>query len=41
MNIFRRELHGKYRGSVLGLVWTLIKPLELMLVYTVVFSLLL
>ena len=34
MNIFRRELHGKYRGSVLGLVWTLINPLALMLVYT-------
>jgi lipopolysaccharide transport system permease protein len=41
MNIFRRELHGKYRGSVLGLVWTLINPLALMLVYTVVFSVLL
>jgi homopolymeric O-antigen transport system permease protein len=41
LNIFRRELHGKYRGSVLGLVWTLINPLALMLVYTVVFSVLL
>jgi lipopolysaccharide transport system permease protein len=41
MNIFRRELHGKYRGSVLGLVWTLINPLALIAVYTVVFSVLL
>jgi ABC-type polysaccharide/polyol phosphate export permease len=41
MNIFRRELHGKYRGSVLGLVWTLINPLALMAVYTIVFSVLL
>jgi ABC-type polysaccharide/polyol phosphate export permease len=41
MNIFRRELHGKYRGSVLGLVWTLINPLALMAVYTLVFSVLL
>jgi lipopolysaccharide transport system permease protein len=41
MNIFRRELHGKYRGSVLGLLWTLINPLALMAVYTVVFSVLL
>lgn len=41
MNIFRRELHGKYRGSVLGLVWTLINPLALMAVYTLVFSILL
>jgi homopolymeric O-antigen transport system permease protein len=41
LNIFRRELHGKYRGSVLGLVWTLINPLALIAVYTVVFSVLL
>jgi lipopolysaccharide transport system permease protein len=41
MNIFRRELYGKYRGSVLGLVWTLINPLALMAVYTFVFSVLL
>ena len=41
MNIFRRELYGKYRGSVLELVWTLINPLALMAVYTLVFSVLL
>ena len=41
LNIFRRELHGKYRGSVLGLLWTLINPLALMAVYTLVFSVLL
>jgi ABC-type polysaccharide/polyol phosphate export permease len=41
MNIFRRELHGKYRGSILGLFWTLINPLALMAVYTFVFSVLL
>jgi lipopolysaccharide transport system permease protein len=41
MNIFRRELYGKYRGSVLGLAWTLINPLALMAVYTLVFSVLL
>ena len=29
MNIFRRELHGKYRGSFLGLIWTLINPLAI------------
>jgi lipopolysaccharide transport system permease protein len=38
LNIFRRELHGKYRGSVLGLFWTLVNPLALMAVYTLVFS---
>jgi lipopolysaccharide transport system permease protein len=41
MNLFRRELHGKYRGSVLGLVWSLVNPLALMAVYTLVFSVLL
>jgi ABC-type polysaccharide/polyol phosphate export permease len=41
MNIFRRELYGKYRGSVLGLFWTLINPLALMAVYTLLFSVLL
>jgi lipopolysaccharide transport system permease protein len=41
MNVFRRELYGKYRGSVLGLIWTLINPLALMAVYTLVFSILL
>jgi lipopolysaccharide transport system permease protein len=41
LNIFRRELHGKYRGSVLGLIWSLVNPLALMAVYTLVFSVLL
>ena len=41
MNIFRRELHGKYRGSFPGSVWTLINPLALIAVYTLVFSVLL
>ena len=41
LNVFRRELQGKYRGSVLGVLWTLINPLALMAVYTLVFSVLL
>jgi lipopolysaccharide transport system permease protein len=41
LNLFRRELHGKYRGSVFGLFWTLVNPLALMAVYTLVFSVLL
>lgn len=41
LNLFRRELRVKYRGSVLGLGWTLVLPLALMTVYTVVFSVLL
>lgn len=41
LNLFRRELSVKYRGSVLGLGWTLVLPIVLMGVYTVVFSVLL
>jgi ABC-type polysaccharide/polyol phosphate export permease len=33
-----RQLKLRYRGSVLGFTWTLINPLVLMLVYTLVFS---
>ena len=33
-----RELRGKYKGSVLGFLWTYINPLMQILVYTFVFS---
>ena len=33
-----REIRTRYRGSVLGILWTLINPLLQMIVYTVVFS---
>ena len=39
-SLFRRDLRAKYKGSVLGLAWTLALPLVLMLVYLVVFSVL-
>lgn len=39
-SLFRRDLRAKYKGSVLGLAWTLANPLILMGVYLVVFSLL-
>jgi lipopolysaccharide transport system permease protein len=39
-SLFRRDLRAKYRGSVLGLAWTLLHPLVLMGVYLLVFSLL-
>jgi ABC-type polysaccharide/polyol phosphate export permease len=39
-SLFRRDLRAKYKGSVLGLAWTLAHPLVLMGVYLVVFSLL-
>jgi lipopolysaccharide transport system permease protein len=37
-NLFRRELRVKYKGSVLGLAWSLLNPLVLVGVYTLVFS---
>ncbi len=40
VNLFQRELRVKYKGSVLGVGWTLVYPLVLMAVYTVVFSIL-
>jgi ABC-type polysaccharide/polyol phosphate export permease len=39
-SLFRRDLRAKYKGSVLGLAWTLANPLVLMAVYVAVFSLL-
>ncbi len=39
-SLFRRELRAKYKGSVLGLAWTLALPVALMLVYLAVFSVL-
>ena len=33
-----RELKGRYRGSVIGVMWTLLNPLLLLLVYALVFS---
>lgn len=38
-SLVQRQLAVRYRGSVLGFVWTFLNPLFLMLVYTLVFSL--
>src|SRR5690606_18205195 len=37
-NLTSREIKGKYRRTVLGQLWSLINPLSLMIVYTIVFS---
>lgn len=37
----RRDLRGRYKGSVLGFLWTFINPLLQLCVYSVVFSLIL
>ena len=39
-SLFRRDLRAKYKGSVLGLAWTLALPAALMVVYLVVFAVL-
>jgi ABC-type polysaccharide/polyol phosphate export permease len=40
-SLFRRDLRAKYKGSALGLLWSLAHPVVLMLVYLFVFSVLL
>ena len=38
-NLTARNIRIKYRGSILGVFWTLLNPLVMMAIYTVVFSL--
>jgi ABC-type polysaccharide/polyol phosphate export permease len=37
-NLFRRDLQAKYRGSALGILWTVANPVMLMGVYLLVFG---
>jgi ABC-type polysaccharide/polyol phosphate export permease len=39
-NLFRRNFHARYRGSALGIAWSLVNPLALMGVYLLVFGVL-
>jgi len=34
----KRELVGRYKGSVMGLTWTFFNPVFMLMVYTFVFS---
>ena len=36
--LVRRELRGRYKGSVLGFLWTYINPLIQVVIYSAVFS---
>src|SRR4051812_48940749 len=38
--LVRRELRARFKGSALGLLWSLVYPLAMMAVYTLVFSVL-
>ena len=40
-NLLARDLSVRYKNSVLGFVWTLLNPLFLMIVFTIVFKILL
>jgi lipopolysaccharide transport system permease protein len=35
---FRRDLSARYKASVLGIVWSLLNPLMMMVIYTFVFA---
>ena len=37
-SLVHRDLRGRYKGSMLGFLWTFINPLMQLIVYTVVFS---
>lgn len=38
VGLVRKDLRGRYKGSVLGFLWTFINPLLQLMVYTMVFS---
>lgn len=40
-SLVRKDLKGRYQGSILGFLWTFINPLLQLLVYTAVFSVIL
>lgn len=37
-SLVKKDLRGRYKGSVLGFLWTFINPLLQLIVYTIVFS---
>ena len=41
VSLVKRDLRGRYKGSVLGFLWTLINPLFQLIIYTLVFSIIL
>ncbi len=40
-SLVRKDLRGRYKGSILGFLWTFIVPLMQLVVYTLVFSVIL
>ena len=38
VSLVRKDLRGRYKGSVLGFLWTFVNPLLQLIVYSIVFS---
>ncbi len=38
LSLVKKDLRGRYKGSVLGFLWTFINPLFQLIIYTIVFS---
>lgn len=38
MQMTRRDVIGRYKGSLMGLIWSLVNPLMMLTIYTFVFS---
>ena len=38
LELVKRDLKKKYRGSILGIIWSVLNPLLMMVVLTIVFS---
>ena len=36
--LVKQDLQGRYKGSVFGFLWTLLNPLFMLLIYSVVFQ---
>src|SRR2546423_12116460 len=38
LSLTKRELTARYRGSVLGLLWTLVTPMVMIAIFTIIFA---
>src|SRR5438128_2082204 len=38
LSLTKRELTARYRGSVLGMLWTLLTPIVMIAIFTIIFS---
>ena len=38
VSLIKRDLRGRYKGSILGFLWTFLNPLFQLIVYTILFS---